>query len=236
MKYVKFGEQFGDGIDKTFHYSGANALFVGLPLIGAGKTAISGGFETLDAFWWGGGENGPGGYETLGRSMGEFSGQILEAGAGAYFAYDIARKMGSTHAFQIKAGGAGQDGLYRKAEGMKFNSKSFKQNHLWKNGKFWKPAGFLKSIGVAAGAALLGAGLTAAGTMTGRALDTMLEDTSKRRKLTYDSRFFSGERKYDQGSYDQFGGFEQGSAFKMQDAMNQHQSSMVSMARVYHSR
>ena len=103
-------------------------------------------------------------------------------------------------------------------------------------GRFIKPWGIGKSISMFAGFAVAGAVFQGAASMTGRALDTMLQDTKGQRQLSYDHRFFSGQAKYDRGSYDQFGQVEPGSGFKMQDAMNEYSGKMMSMARVYHSR
>jgi hypothetical protein len=246
-QFTTYGVGF-EGIDKFFHKSGLNAAFAIAPLIGAGKTAVSGGFETLDAFWY-----GQGGYESFARNTGEIGTQIAEAGFMGVLAYDSMKRVGSAKAWGTKGGGTvfkemKGGGMYKHGGGLSLNrvdasafrssssfSKTFKPGHF-KNGKFFKGMSFKRMLAYGFAAPVIGGAVTAMGSLAGRALDTMLDETSNRKKLSYDSRFFSGEKKYDRGGYDQFGSFEAGTNFKMQDAMNQQQAKMMSMARIYHSR
>jgi hypothetical protein len=95
-------------------------------------------------------------------------------------------------------------------------------------GGFGRPKGFMKSMSVKGGLAMFALPMLTEMALSpilgfaGKILDESVQSSRMMREIKYDNRFFDTNR-YDQSTFQQVG-----------QAMNNYQSKMVSMARIYH--
>lgn len=225
----------GLGMTRTFAFMGA---------VGMATTAIGAGSQFLeDSF-----NEDPNKFQRLGYGMGSLAGEATALAATGYTGYDMWRRVGAQE--MARVGGKGgpmynvmkDGGLqsvsggkgYTAAEAKNLKNITHGQNAFSfrprANGKWKAPGkGFVSNFGMGMniGAMVLAPiaiGLAASATMglAGKLLDTVRNESQKGMELTYDKRFFNTQQQ-DMSSYQQLGA-----------AMQQQESRMMSVARIYH--
>lgn len=232
-------------LDSAFHHSGANLFFAAMSGMEMVNSALSTPVNTVESFW----ETGTG-FGALGQGVGQTVGGAFATGGAAWWAGHAARRLGQAEAFAMKGGfvyGALKDGSMQRLSGagkpVIFKNpkavnaiKKLGVSGVYKNGKFLKHAGLLKGMAGMVALSLAPVVLGAAGSAIGGVMDEMMSEHLNRGKYTYDTRYFAGQAKYDNGYYDQLGQLNSGTNKRVVDAMQSYSSKMMSVARIYHSR
>ena len=221
----------GLGMTRTFALMGA---------VGMATTAFSSGNQFLEDAW----NDDPNKFQRAGFAAGGMVGEATMLGSTAYMGWDLWRRNGA----QQMAKGPGKNGpLYNvlnngnfsRDMGGGFNQIINKEEVSKMKGlRYGQKAtsfraglgkGFVGNFGMRMnfGAMLLtpiAAGMAASATfgLAGKVLDAVHSESKRNQNLTYDKRYFNTQQ-YDMSSYQQLGA-----------AMQQQESRMLSVARIYH--